>query len=276
METWRNLIDFSCPVWDDYQGRLLSLPEDFFPGPGEFNHWLPAGLESRGGQRIRFIAASELPAVDYEKHIYRQGEVSTRKESWHDLFNALVWSRFPFLKVAMNAVHFREMDTGGKGSRGRQRDALTLFDESGVIVCSSDQALLDALAQRDWNHIFRARAGAWEDEISLFVVGHALLEKFLQPYKAITAQALLLKLDVELMNLARADLLLKLDEWVAERLLAGSMLYSPVSLSPLPLMGIPGWWLVGEQGDDFYADRNVFRPLPEGAGIAPVHICNGA
>ena len=276
METWRNLIDFSYPVWDDYQGGLLGLPEDFFPGPGEFNQWLPAGLESRGGQRIRFVAASELPAVDYEKHIYRQGEVSTRENSWHDLFNALIWSRFPSLKVAMNAVHFRQLDAVGEGSRGKQRDALTLFDESGVIVCSSNQVLLGALARRDWNRIFRTEAGAWEDEISLFVVGHALLEKFLRPYKAITAQALLLQLDQVQMEQSREALSGSLDEWMSERLLAGSMLDAPASLSPLPLMGIPGWWPGGEQESDFYADQNVFRPLPEGGRIAPVYFRNSA
>jgi len=273
MESWRSIIDLSHPVWGDYQGRLLSLPEDFFPGPGEFNHWLPAGLESKGGQRIRFVAASELPGVEYEKHIYRQGEVSTRENSWHDLFNALIWSRFPALKVAMNAVHFRQLDAGGEGSRGKQRDALTLFDESGVIVCSSNQALLEALARRDWNRIFQTKAGAWEIEISLFVVGHALLEKFLRPYKSITAQALLLQLDQVQMEQSREALSGSLDEWMSERLLAGSLLDAPASLSPLPLMGIPVWWPGGEQNSDFYADQNVFRPLPEGGRIAPVYFC---
>jgi hypothetical protein len=271
MESWRSIIDLSHPVWGDYQGRLLSLPEDFFPGPGEFNHWLPAGLESKGGQRIRFVAASELPVVDYENHIYRQGEVSTRENSWHDLFNALIWSRFPALKVAMNAVHFRELDAGGEGRRGNQRDALTLFDESGVIVCSSNQALLEALARREWDRIFRTGAGAWENEISLFVVGHALLEKFLRPYKAITAQALLLRLDGALMEQSRTKQLNALDNLVAERLLAGSMLDSPACLSPLPLMGISGWWPEGRQDDDFYEDRKVFRPLAEKGRVAPVY-----
>lgn len=213
METWRALIDFSCPVWDDYQGRLLGSSEDSFPGPAELNQWLPAGLAGRGGQRIRFVPASDLPAVDYESHIYRRGEVSAREKSWHE---------------------------------------------------------------RDWNHVFRTRADAWKNEISLLVVGHALLEKFLHPYKAITAQALLLQLDGTWMDLSRGDLLPALDEWVAECLLAGALLDSPASLSPVPLMGIPGWWLAGEQSDEFYADRNVFRSLPESGRIAPVYICNGA
>ena len=276
MEHWRSRIKLSHPVWGDYRGRLLSLGAESFPGPGELRRLLPTGLRSRNGCPIRFVAASKLPVLDYENHIYRQGEVSTRENSWHDLFNALIWSRFPALKVAMNAVHFRELDAGGEGSRGKQRDALTLFDESGVVVCSSNQALLEALARRDWNRIFRADSGIWEGEISLFVVGHALLEKFLRPYKSITAQALLLQLDQVQMEQSREALSGSLDEWMSERLLAGSMLDTPASLSPLPLMGIPGWWPGGEQDSDFYTDQKVFRPLPEGGRIAPVYFCNGA
>ena len=271
MEHWRSRIDLSHPVWGDYRDRVLSLGAESFPGPSELSRLLPTGLCNRNGCPIRFVAASELPVVDYENHSYRQGEVSTRENNWHDLFNALIWSRFPTLKVAMNAVHFRELDAGGEGRRGNQRDALTLFDESGVIVCSSNQALLEALARREWDRIFRTGAGDWENEISLFVVGHALLEKFLRPYKAITAQVLLLRLDGALMEQSRTKQLNALDNLVAERLLAGSMLDSPACLSPLPLMGIPGWWPEGRQDDDFYEDRKVFRPLAEKGRVAPVY-----
>jgi len=274
MENWPSSIELSRPHWDDYREQLQQLGGALFPGSRELNQLLPNKLCSLGGSSIRFVPACDIPALPYEQHIYTTGEVSTRENNWHDLFNALAWSRFPRSKVAMNAVHFRELDSGGKGSRGKQRDALTLFDESGVIVCSNNQVLLEALARRDWNRIFRTEAGAWEAEISLFVVGHALLEKFLRPYKAITAQALLLQLDQVQMEQSREALSGSLDEWMSERLLAGSLLDAPASLSPLPLMGIPAWWPGGEQNSDFFADQNVFRPLPEGGRVAPVYFCN--
>ena len=270
MNHWRSGIELSRPFWEDYRDGMLSLDGDSFPGTRKLNKLLPAGLCSRSEHPIRFVPANQLPGVEYEKHIFRTGEVSTRENSWHDLFNALVWSRFPSLKVAMNAVHFRELGSGREGRRGKQRDALTLFDESGVIVVSSVEENLDALAGRDWNFVFRKNASAWHDEIKVFVPGHALLEKFPRPYKSLTAHALLMWLDDSLLEHPRATLLRMLDEMLAERLLAGSILDSPASLSPLPLMGIPGWWTPQEQNDDFYADRQVFRPPQGNSRKAPV------
>ena len=270
MNHWRSGLELSRPFWEDYRDGLLSLDGESFPGTRKLNTLLPAGLCSRSERPIRFVPANQLPGVEYEKHIFCTGEVSTREKSRHDLFNALVWSRFPSLKVAMNAVHFRELGSGQEGRRGKQRDALTLFDESGVIVVSSVKENLDALARRDWNFVFRENASAWYDEIKVFVPGHALLEKFPQPYKSLTAHALLMRLDDSLLERPRATLLQMLDEMLAERLLAGSILDSPSSLSPLPLMGIPGWWSPPEQNDDFYADRQVFRPPHGNSRKAPV------
>ncbi len=274
MHHWRSRIELSRPFWKDYRDSLLRLDGDSFPGVRKLNALLPAGLCSRGERPIRFVPDNKLPGVEYEKHIFCTGEVSTRDKNWHDLFNALVWSRFPSLKVAMNAVHFHERGSGREGRRGKQRDALTLFDESGVIVVSSNKEHLDALAGRDWMSVFWENASAWQDEIMVFVLGHALLEKFPQPYKSLTAHALLMRLDDSLLRQPRVILLQMLDEMLAERLLAGSILDSPASLSPLPLMGIPGWWSPQEQNDDFYADQQVFRIPHENCPKAPVYTCS--
>lgn len=273
MKRWRSCIELTRPFWADYRDGLRGLDGASFPGARKLNAQLPAGLRSRGDHPIRFVAARKLPGVEYEQHIFCTGEVSTRENSWHDLFNALVWSRFPQLKVAMNALHFREKDTGRKGCRGKQRDALTLLDESGVIVASSHKEYLDALAGRDWMFVFRQNASAWQNEIKLFVFGHALLEKFPQPYKSLTAHALLLHLDESYFEQPRNLQLAALDGMLAERLLAGTILDSTASLSPLPLMGIPGWWPSHEQNDDFYADQQVFRSFFGTGPKAPIYAC---
>lgn len=265
--------ELARPFWDDYRDPLRRMDGTSFPGTPVLKQLLPTGLKNVSGQPIRFVPAAQLPGVDYEKHIFCTGEVSTREENWHDLFNALVWSRFPGLKVAMNVIHFREQESGQEGSRGKQRDALTLFDESGVIVVSSNKNHLRSMAGRNWVSIFQRNALAWHDEIKVFVPGHALLEKFRKPYKSLTAHALLLHVDESIIEFPRKSLLQKLDEMLARRLLAGSILDSPANLSPLPLMGIPGWWPDQDQNDEFYADLQVFR-LPQGnSRKAPVYTC---
>jgi hypothetical protein len=68
---------------------------------------LPVNLCSAGGHAIRFVASGELGDDNYEHRIYTSGQVSTRPQSWHDLFNALVWMRYPRIKTALNSLHYQ-------------------------------------------------------------------------------------------------------------------------------------------------------------------------
>jgi hypothetical protein len=46
---------------------------------------------------------------------------------------------FPATKARLNAGHVEEADgNGGSGGRSARRDALTLFDENGLLVASAD------------------------------------------------------------------------------------------------------------------------------------------
>lgn len=251
MQDWKSHIDQNHPCWDGYRELLERLPGDPFPDPQSLSALLPPGRAGAAGKQIRFCPAAELPDVAYEKHIFNTGEVSTRENSWHDLFNALVWCRFPLLKTAMNEVHYRHLDEERGGRRGSRRDALTLLDESGVIVFSRDETLLSALSSRNWDAAFVQRRDAW-NETAVMVCGHAILEKFLSPYKSLTAHALLVPGQGPVSTAMP-------DEVLAEGIRTGSLLKTSGDLSPLPLMGIPGWWSEGEQDEAFYADRHVFR-----------------
>jgi hypothetical protein len=258
-------LDISRPYWADYRELLQHLRQaapatDELPGPQQLQSLLPPHAVNQRGLPIRFQPSALLPGVGYEQHIFQTGEVSTRANHWHDLFNALVWCRFTGLKSAMNAAHCAQISSRHEPDRGPQRDALTLFDESGVMVLSTSKGFLNALAAREWNEVFVQQKSLWHEEVLVFVCGHALLEKFLTPYKALTAHALLLHLDDGLVHLPREDLLQILDRSLAGALGEGRMLGSTASLSPLPLMGIPGWWPEAEQDTSFYADQQVFRP----------------
>lgn len=256
-------INPDLPCWAGYRGILQGL-DSGIPPAAALTRLLPPDTVNCRGLPVRFVPASDLGVRDYEKHIYETGEVSTREQNWHDLFNALAWCRFPKLKAAMNARHYAELGTEKSGRRGQVRDALTLLDESGVIVSGAEPGALQALAEKDWNSAFVTHCGKWETGIRVTVCGHAILEKFLNPYKSVTAHALLLHTP-GMMPVA------ELDRWLARALLQREILDSPASLSPLPLMGIPGWWHEGKQDEAFYGDRDVFRPDAGRRAPALVH-----
>lgn len=216
-----------------------------------------------GGHAIRFVASDTLDDDGYEQRIYTSGQVSTRPDNWHDLFNALVWMRYPRIKTAMNSLHYKAGAAQKSGTRGHLRDALTLFDECGVIVFSSRTEILGALAERRWTDAFLA--DAFSSAVVLSVSGHAMLEKYLSPYKAMTAKALLVQVNADFMALSGMERIDRLDLEIAKQILSGQLLTKPACLSPLPLAGIPGWWPPQEQNDQhFYDDPHVFRrPAPQ-------------
>jgi hypothetical protein len=188
---------------------------------------------------LSFVDAAQLPAGRaYESHIALTAEVPTR-DNRHDLFNGLVWLRFPALKRRLNELQATEIAAHGVGSaRGPLRDALTLFDENGALL-SAPGGLTDALRQRDWQRLFITEREAWRDaELTLF--GHALLDKLTAPRKPITAHVLIVDRDADALALFAADRL------------------ATKPFAVLPVLGVPGWWRANE-APAFYDDPAVFR-----------------
>ena len=199
----------------------------------------------------RFVPQGDLAdGTAYESHIARTGCVPTRDNA-HDLFNGLVWLAFPALKGRLNALHAAQIERDGVGAqRGAARDALTLFDENAALW-QAPPVLVDALRRRDWAALFITHRALWS-ECKLTLVGHALLEKLLQPRKAITAHVWVMALGADPSSVPDAVLRTRRG-WLA-----------------LPVLGVPGWWNPNRQ-TGFYDDVSVFRvaaaPLEnEGAG----------
>jgi hypothetical protein len=257
--------------WQDYLPFLQQFTRPGFPDCEQLNSLLPTGLHTAGGSPIRFVNSSELDDDAYEQRIFTSGQISTRPNNWHDLFNALVWMRFPQIKIALNTLHSQGWSESSDGNRGRLRDALTLFDECGVIVFATETTVLRRLSQRQWTAAFQELRTHWGVDIRLSICGHAMLEKYLTPYKSMTAKALLVQVDEETMRLDKEAQLKVLDQNIAEQLLAGKMLMSPACLSPLPLAGVPDWWPFDEQNDSFYTDTQVFRSTSAELVPAPLY-----
>lgn len=208
------------------------------------------GTTQARGLPLRFFApAGRHAARDYELHILHSGQVPTRADSWHDMLNALVWLRFPRFKAALNAAHGAAIPLEPGSARGRRRDALTMLDESGVWMISRDPALPALLVERAWQALFWQARARVETEMCFVVVGHALLEKALAPYPAMTGKCL---------ALAAATL----DPDPAEALAVSALdtISTPRQLAPLPVQGIPGWDAANADAA-YYANREIFRPL---------------
>jgi Protein of unknown function (DUF3025) len=194
--------------------------------------------QAMGEGAPRFVAHAELPSGEaYESFVWRTGNVPTR-DNLHDLFNALVWRRFPALKRRLSQLHAAQIEIEGIGTeRGPLRDALTLFDENAALL-QAPRLLFDALCAHDWHALFVTQRAAWHDaQLTLF--GHALLEKLTRPRKAITAHVCLVAAD---------DPATLTPEWLTSK-----------PFLPLPVLGVPGWWS-GNEDAAFYDDAAVFRP----------------
>lgn len=205
-------------------------------------------VQARGLPLRFFVPAGRLSAREYETGILATGRVPTRADNWHDMLNALVWLRFPRFKATLNAAHGEAIALESGTRREPRRDALTMLDESGVWVAGGDPALLALLAERAWHALFWDARAKLEESTLFVVVGHALLEKALTPFPAMTGKCLTLT-----GQWRGLDAL----ETAATQALAG--IVTPRQLPPLPIQGIPRWDTANDCAD-YYANREIFRP----------------
>ena len=223
-------------------------------------------LKTESDCSLIFVPQHQLPDdLAYEAHIHATGQVPTR-DNLHDFFNALVWLNFPHIKKTLNVLHAENalsalatVDAGNavnSGTRGRARDAATLFDENAAIFICSDAHLADALRQHQWSSLLRRSPEEFFSKVSVVLFGHALMEKLVQPYKAITAHVWITMVEPVWFGLTDKQRAEAMDHSVAAAIGAG---FSSRDFAHLPVLGVPGWW--PEQSNDFYDDPFVFRSL---------------
>jgi Protein of unknown function (DUF3025) len=257
---WRDAGErLTHAAFDAIRPALRELDGQYWPTPAALNELAAERrIVSANRQAIRFVAPMNATssAMQYETSIVATGEIPTR-ENFHDLFNALQWLSFPKLKGAINAGHARMLGEGGDveaRARSVPRDVLTMFDESGIIVASCDETLLQLIRDFSWQQLFIERREHVKREMRFLLCGHGLLEKSLAPFIGITAKAILLHVDH-----ATLDDQATLDGCAADWLRDARNLADARNLSPLPLLGIPGWDARNEDAA-FYSNTNYFRP----------------
>lgn len=252
MQSLREVGEPLCAPGTDWRAAINSIAR-------------ACGAATESGRAIEFVAQSELPAhASYEAFIHATGKVPTR-DNLHDFFNALIWLRYPRIKARLNALQAADiasaqspaevLSLAAPAQRSRLRDALTLFDENAVIVVTSDPSICALLRSHAWSELFEARRAMLGISYDVFSFGHALIEKLVAPYKAITAHARMLLVEPVFFTQSAIKKNQVIDCLIAQQL---NHHLRPAVFSPLPVLGLPGWWC--NQDAAFYADVQVFRP----------------
>ncbi|OGS91334.1 MAG: hypothetical protein A2061_07535 [Gallionellales bacterium GWA2_59_43] len=267
---WDKDALLQSPMFRPLHPAIERLDGAAFPSLQDCNELLassPIGV--RNGLPLRFVVQEygKLPfEAQYEPRCYLKGEVQTRTGNWHDLLNALVWLVLPKAKAAINARHYDALtDTAqlpadaSSSQRGAVRDMNTLFDESGVIVACSDPELVGLLSDFRWKELFWSQRERVRESMGFFMFGHGLYEKALQPYVGMTGQGLLLPVEPAFFGWSLECQLAHLDELLAQYLAAPEHCRSTAELTPVPLLGVPGWTPDNDSAA-YYDNTAYFRP----------------
>ena len=242
-----------------------------WPGLDDLNGLLANNLQpmkTASGHLVKFVSQDILVgefAKRYEPRIYLAGEIQTREQSWHDLFNALVWLTFPRAKAMLNQLHFQVLlkeRQAGETCRGPLRDAATLFDESGVVVVSSHDRLSQMLRDFEWKALFWEQRALLDTQMSFFVFGHGLYEKALNPYVGMTGKGIVFSVESDFFSQSLQKQLLDIDEKLADFI--GQNLSVSTDLTPVPVLGYPGWSL-DNSDSRYYDNHHYFRARPKPA-----------
>lgn len=253
------------PLFSPLSHALERLNTVGFPTRQDWNRLVSqyySDIRVQSGPGLSFVAQEEGKQgfeSQYEPRCYLNGEVQTRENNWHDLFNALVWLTFPKAKAAINARHYHALKTvqqDGVSQRGQVRDMATLLDESGVIVVSANSEATELLRTFQWKELFWHQREQVQTSMGFYIFGHGLYEKGLEPYIGMTGQAFILNVPADFFKRTEAEQLGYLDERVADYLNNSDNCQTPRELNPVPLLGIPGWSI--ENNNAAYYDNTAY------------------
>lgn len=268
-------IESTAPLWDhDFARRdpwfaplrqlAEKLPQIGWPNVEVLDHVaMESGrrIVNARGQRIRFVRNDDAAYAGhaYEPLTYEQGQVRVRPINWHDLLNALVWMTFPTAKASINARHQQAIETEAGAARSPVRDALTHFDEDGMVVLSADPALSQLLRDFAWKPLFCAHRAQVAQSMRFVPFGHALYDKLRAPFIGLTAKCIVFDVAPQSLAREREALRTQIDRLLGLYILDPAHLRAPREMHPLPVLGVPGWWPDNED-PGFYDNVDYFRP----------------
>ncbi|MGH8050114.1 MAG: DUF3025 domain-containing protein [Arenimonas sp.] len=245
---------FRHPVFQDVADFLPWASSGEWPDVAALNQSGSALLHAYTGKSLVFAKqTAELlnDGLHYEQRIFQSGLIATRENNWHDLFNAMMWLKYPRIKSALNARQWGDIEQHGLKTRTPAQCAMTLFDEAGAIV-SIPADMLDCWKQHDWHGLFIKHAEDWRSgRARVAVFGHALLDHALVTETLLVAKCIVQD--------EKTDLAAGIDS-LADDIHAGTVLRANSELRTLPLCGIPGWHSAGDSAA-FVSTAACFSPL---------------
>ncbi len=268
-DTWSPLFYQSSALFND----IVSTAELFsrhcdWPTLEDYNrifNSLHGAMTSLSGQSLVFVPQGGKPQTlqeYYEVRIYLSGEIQTRINNWHDFFQVIIWCNYNNTKSIINKMHYQALSDryyvdGHNSKRSATENSLTLFDECGAIIVSSNPALLQQVKDFDWQGLFLTNRDCFDRNIKCFIFGHALYEKCLNPYLGMTAHCICLLVEADFFSLQLAQQKKVVDQLSCEYFKQHGEL-SPRELNPFPLLGVPGWD-VRNTDPVFYQNKDYFR-----------------
>ena len=230
--------------------------------------------------RKTFVCQDSIPADSpyYEQFIFKEHIIPTRKGSWHDFFNGIIWLQFPRTKTYLNCLHIAEIKANGLNPRTKVRNHITHFDECGVVLFIKGALLFAQLENlfdaQAWTTLFCELREEWNTNIFPVVFGHANLEMMLNPFIGLTGKVLLVQIEYvpdlhdikqasEPSDANQSNITLfepqVLDDLLLQHIEQNQTFFALKPFYPLPLLGMPDWHFE-KQDADFYANTGYFMP----------------
>lgn len=174
----------------------------------------------------------------YDARITLAHEVPTRERNWHDLLNMLCFATFPHSKLALHARQFARLAERVDASTAKlpnrrtpEQDALTLFDEGGVVLAverAAAQQLTDA--EPDAREAICLALCA-EHQLRVVPFGHALYEHLIEGLRCPGGCTQVVVVDA----LWADDVLRALDRALAAKLMDPAQLTTPKTCGQIRL-----------------------------------------
>jgi len=272
---WEAQIFAHNPIFARLAALLPLAQSAEFPSLATLNHWFG---QFQPQLAVSFVDNEQLNADGryYEEFIFATGKVPTRSENWHDLFGALIWCLFPKSKMALNQRHQQEIALHGKTQRSPVRHRLTLLDECGVLLCYNGEAasIIEQLKNHQWQQAMFSHRESWRYPTSVLartpvtpclepmIFGHAIYEMATRPYLGLTAKLWPILVPQNFHGWPLLQRIAFIDEQLSVQISNNSLAEFQQQLTPLPLLGVPGWYADNRQ-PEFYLNTEYFRPKRE-------------